>query len=436
MRAWRIAFVAAWVGLACGLARRGRAEGLSEPARPAAPSSAEARRYAGVPSPQLVAKVGLQYYWPLRLDLEPREHLSRLWLVDQSLYALTSRNRLFAIDAVRGLVRWSRTVARPTATVFGVRHAEMVVIPRYEPGIRGVLDPKSERNMPPLRGVVVSMVGEALLLDAADGTLYRRIGFDDLAASATAGTDGAYVFAPATDGRYAAYRLREGIRVWTRAVDETILAPIEYYNGNLFVGGDQGTLEAVRATFEAPRVWQRKLGGAVLARMHVDARGCFVPCGDGRIYAFGSETGVSLWRPFVCEGILRAPVQVSDSTIFQLCDTGRFYAVKLDTGTQRWSRTDLRRVVGAFGGTAYVLDRHGRLAIVDEVLGETRGRLPTGALRVWASNTSQTALYAATPGGRVFCLRDEGAEPLTPEDMREGVKAVGLGAAAAGGASD
>jgi hypothetical protein len=61
---------------------------------------------AAVVGPEELAKVGLQCYWPRELAMDEGESLRNLWRLDENLYCLTSRNRLYVIDAAKGLLRW------------------------------------------------------------------------------------------------------------------------------------------------------------------------------------------------------------------------------------------------------------------------------------------------------------------------------------------
>ena len=73
--------------------------------------------------PEVLSKVSLQYYWDLDLRLGADQTVTHLLQMDENVYCLTNKNRLIAIDAARGLPKWQRSVADPSATLFLPTHA-------------------------------------------------------------------------------------------------------------------------------------------------------------------------------------------------------------------------------------------------------------------------------------------------------------------------
>ena len=143
-----------------------------------------------------VGNAGLQYYWKcdeLSQLLDDGEKVARTYVIDENLYCLTNMNRLMAIDAARGVLRWSRWVhvAKPGKEVFDPVHVKTEKITYTPPTRKEVLEGKVEkgRKVKAFDAVIISTRVNALLIDRTSGQVLRDIRFNfTAAASATPGS--------------------------------------------------------------------------------------------------------------------------------------------------------------------------------------------------------------------------------------------------------
>ncbi len=367
---------------------------------------------------KVLARADLERYWNCKLPLQPGEQLNRLYLLDENLYGLTNTNRLLVLDAARGLFKWSYPLAKKEQTVFRPYHADRIMLPEEVPGMKGILDPKSEETSKAYDAVMINTLSEVRVFNRLTGKLMRTIPFLNFSANSGGASDGEFFYVASTRGNYHGFRLREAINAWTRSAASIINAPLECYAGLVYVASEDACIYAVLATDSHQLSWKQQMGGPVNAPFHVDDRGCFVACSDGRVYAFNPTSGALLWEPFVCEGILSDPIQVGQNTVFQLSDSGRFYAINLVTGKVRWTRKGLRKVLTIIDGKVHLRDSNNNLVIIDEILGMAETSLPLTGLELFASNTDVRAIYAASRDGYVFCLRPLGAGHLSLEELK------------------
>ncbi|MGC9454254.1 MAG: PQQ-binding-like beta-propeller repeat protein [Phycisphaerae bacterium] len=372
----------------------------------------------GFTPPEVLAESDLQYYWDIRLPLEGDETIQRLFLLDERLYALSSDNRLFAVDAARGLWDWTVRVAPPEDTVFEPVHADDMVLPAEPIGVMEIMR-RVETEMPePMDAVLINSLQRLLVIDRDDGSIVRDIelGF---AANTGGDTDGQRYYVGDTRGWFHCIRLAPAVRAWTLTTEDMLSAPLVCHGDAVYVGGEDGKFYSAAASNERNLLWSRTTTGPITTAFHVDDRGCFVPSEDNRIYAFDPAGGQSLWDvPFVCEGPLRDPIQVGENTIFQYAERDRFYAIRLTDGSPRWSLPEGRRVLAVMDGQAYVIDAGGRLQVRDEVTGELDRSVELRGFSLFADNVSAPAIYVATPDGRITCIRHVEAGYLTVEDLR------------------
>jgi outer membrane protein assembly factor BamB len=272
------------------------------------------------------------------------------------------------------------------------------------------------------------------VLNRANGDVYRRpraIDFGEqgahkFVANTRGATDGVHYFVGSPDGEYEALRLQEGVLIWTMSTAaslDPINAPLVFANGRLYLTNEDGMVICTSVLGNRGRQeWSQRLAGAVREGIHVDQRGCFVPCRDHRIYAFDPLTGGLLWEPFICRGPLDKAIQVGESSIFQYAEQDAFYVLDVATGRLRWTNKDGRLVLALHGGTVYLKDARNNLLILDEMMGPGKPatRIALVGHELFTGNAAAPAIYTAKADGRVFCITPVGVERLTPEMLQEG----------------
>jgi len=374
--------------------------------------------WAGLVHPNVLAKQGLQYYWRLSIELDRDETIVRMYLLDENLYCLTNRNRLVAVDAAVGNVKWLRSVADPEQTVFRPCHADGVLLSQKVSGIAEITGTAKPVLLKAFDAVIINSLSEVLVLNRATGEVVRNIALD-FAANTGGSSDGVFFYVGSTKGWYHAIRLQEATEAWRKSTGDLLSAPVEYFGGRVYIGGEDGYFSAAKIGERGRKLWRQPLDGAVMASFHVDGRGCFVPCEDNRVYAFDVLDGKKLWAPFICQGPARSPIQVGENTVFQYATGDKLYAINLVTGKQRWALPQGRQVLAVMEGEVYLRDNLNHLRIIDEILGTEKGRLPLTGLDLFASSADGAAIYAATRCGRVFCIRLETAGHLTPAMLKK-----------------
>ncbi len=366
----------------------------------------------------ILNETALQYYWDIPVPTNPNEFIQHAYLLDENLYCLSNNNRMTAIDAATGIVKWQRQITSPDRTLFRPAHYDNAAINKKIPGIASLLSSGSEPPEKLTDLVCVNSPTRLFVLDRTTGEFLRKITFNFTANTGGACAEG-YYYVGGTDGRFRAILLNQALHSWQVGTGDLITSPLESYGGLVYCAGQDGFVYAFSAGAIKSKVWQKKLGGPVTAEMHADSRGLFVPCTDNLLYAFETGTGVELWDPpFYCQGPLRRKVQVSQNTVYQYADGDKFYAIDLATGRERWSKKEGRKAVGNFNGNVYLLDARRRLLVADEMLGEVRHILPTTGLDMFVGNVNAPAIYAVRRDGHVFCIRHTTAGRLRPQDLK------------------
>ncbi|MFA6133143.1 MAG: PQQ-binding-like beta-propeller repeat protein [Phycisphaerae bacterium] len=376
--------------------------------------------------PKALDRVGLQYYWSLQAPLGKDEQIRCLSLVDEKLYCLTSQNRLVAIDAATGGSMWSLALANPSQRVFPPVHANAAAVPPWD-GDVAKDRPSTEMiaKAKPFDAVVLNTLSHILVINRVSGEIVSSIPLPFVANSGGA-TDGTAYYVASVDGSYHAIDLRSTLELWKRDTGGMVSAAPRLMGGVLYVAGEDQVAYATQ-TATGRSLWTSRdsgstpMHGPVTADIAVDASRCYVPCGDNRLYVYDRLTGKCPWEPFVCQGPLQQGVQVGEATIFQNASRDKFYAIDAASGTQRWSRKGGGMILAATkekGNEVYLLDNSDNVYTLDEITGASQAVWTVFGFDVFAPNATAPAMYAASAGGRVVCIRPRSAGLLSPEMLR------------------
>jgi outer membrane protein assembly factor BamB len=373
-----------------------------------------------------VEDAGLRYYWKssdIRELLPSGEKIARTYLLDENFYCLTNMNRLIAVNASSGTMRWNQWahIAKPGVKVFDPVHVTNVSISREPMTRQEILQPKRFGNKgEDIDLVIISTRSNALVIDRDSGQIIRDIKFN-FAAGATAGVaaNGRFMFVPDTRGWYHAIGISNMLESWTLSVDAAIKVAPRYVADKIVVASQDGHLQ-VASTVETRKVhWGRDLAAPIEAPILATRTHLMVPCMDRRLHAFDTATGQRAWEAFDCKRPLKNIPQISEVSVFQYARGGKFYALDLVSGKLRWDSNNARKVLAAIKSNVYLQDNNNRILVVDEILGDVKSsiQMPPGDLLT--PNTSASAIYGATRGGNLYCLRRIDAGHITAEMLQK-----------------
>ena len=365
---------------------------------------------------QDAGRIGWQIYWDTTAPLDPGETIVKLYRLDDTVYCMTSNNRAVAKDAMTGVTKWVASVAEPGKPVYRPVHARRTNLSEDIPGIRDVLAHKGAAEM--FETVLFNTNGRLLVLNRTNGAIIRRM---DLPFPVSSGgdTDGVFFYGGSVQGWFKAINIQSEVPTWTGDIGDMISAPVDVFEGVLYVAGQNGRFVAAKTALGGKIAWQRRFGGPITAAFHVDSRGCFIPCEDNRLYAVSMETQEPLWPAFVCQGPLRRDVQVGERTIFQQAAGDKFYAINIANGQARWHSAHGVDVLAVVSGEVYLRDFDNRLQVIDESTGVVRKTISMAGFDAFVPSTGAVGIWAASRDGRVVCLRPAAAGFVTKEMLEQ-----------------
>ena len=340
-----------------------------------------------------LSRADLRVHWRLPLPLRRTEQIEQVWLLDEHLYALSSRGMLFAIRADSGLVRWQTSVAQPGDFVFPLTHAA-------SDNGRGA--------------VVVTGPSTVLLLDRATGDRDGQVRLS-VPAAASAVADSSHVFVTLCNQQFAMCRRSDGAEVWRMASDRsTAIAPQWAPDRVLFVGG--GGLLLCRQADARKKVWTEAMDCAPIAPVYFDGKDLIFVADDRRVYSIDGESGPvegkAQWRRRLNGVPAEGPV-VLDDLVFQHSPGEGLLAMDRASGAPRWCSEAGRRFLARDDAAAYLMTADDdRLLVVDAADGRTRHAIGASGVRFAPANVGSDAVLLVSRAGEVVCVRRRDAGPI------------------------
>ena len=363
----------------------------------------------------VLAKADLQYYWKRQLSLDRGEVIVRMYCMDENLYFLTDQNHLYAMDAAVGNPKWNLPVTRTQDTVFSPTHISNMRLSEKVEALENFGQPFPSEVFETFVAVLINSMNRLLVIDRKRGKVFRDIPFAGYVATNRGVSDGTYFYVASDSRLYYSLKLESGVNVWWKEMGETIMAPMSFYNGRLYMGTVKGVFRCADVDNFGEKRWQLRFYGPVRSGFHVDARGVFLACEDRQIYSLDPGSGVKLWDPVSLKGAITGLMQVGELTIFQYAAGDGLYAINLANGKLRWKKPDGRRVLALMDGVVCLLDGRNNLQMVNEITGKSISSTPLGGFDFYAENLTAPAIYTARKDGKVFCIRPKRAGRLTAE---------------------
>ena len=276
------------------------------------------------------------------------------------------------------------------------------------------LGPSADPNAWPMyRGGPARTGSTATTAGPTDGVRTRwRAAADVAVASSPAVVDGT-VYVGGDDGSLRALRADTGAQVWRYRTDSRIRSSPAVAGDTVVVGGTDQSVHAVDADTGDPR-WTYDTGFWVLSSPAVAAGTVYVGSDDFSVYALDGGDGELLWE-FRADGEASASSPaVVDDTVYAACDDGNVYALDANTGAENWRfETDfvMHTTPAVVDGRVYVGSSQNRLYALDAADGSVRWTFDTeGDVHASPAVTDGAVLFGSDDGHVYAADRATGEE--------------------------
>lgn len=329
--------------------------------------------------------------WKAPLKMAYDEDLTRLFLRDNTLVAYTDRNLVYSMEAQSGKINWAQTVA-----------------------------PAGHRIQPPvmLKDRMVIPTDATLEVFSPTGQLERSLTIGHAIRSPMNG-DGRLIYGGldySIGGRFAQVDVDQPYNFvrWEIMTQLGVSSMPVVYQKTIYFASEGGQVYAVND--EKAGVWALaggyfKTDGAVIADLRVDDYGLYVACADGQLYCLDRSTGKIKWRYFAGKFLLDAP-EVTADTVYEVVRDRGVAAIDKTTGPMvrepRWFAKGAKKFLSEDEKYAYLCMSDSSIVALDRKTGEEKFRSRRTDLTVFASNTKDSTIYAASREGTVI-----GVKPVT-----------------------
>jgi outer membrane protein assembly factor BamB len=195
--------------------------------------------------------------------------------------------------------------------------------------------------------------------------------------------------------------------------------------GIVFAGDTTGRVYAISEELVAAWALERgafKTGGPVVADLAADpgtGGNVYAASTDTKLYAINALTGQLRWVYYAGAALHTGPTVTPESVYLYQPGTGLVCIDKsTDTGairTAKWNLADGQKLLSEDDRNAYVLSTNNRIYGVDKKTGRVQFVSNRSDLRVFATNTKDGTVFAATPTGQIIA----GIPVLTAGKMGE-----------------
>lgn len=312
-----------------------------------------------------------------QLGHEPQ--LKSFMVPEVTVYLMTNRGVIHAVDGETGRTRWSTPVGTP-------RHVS---------------------EAPAANDEYVAVVNGSNLyvLDHATGKVVWQRTMVGAPGAGPAVTD-RLVFVPMLDGAIEAYQLedyRQPPFVY-KSHGRAVIQPV-YTGANVAWPTDRGYLYVAEGNRNNIRYRLETTKTIVAPATPLPPTRLLVASTDGYVYCIHENSGSLQWRFSTGEPISEKPIAWKDSVLVMTDEANMFRLAALD-GQELWHITGISRFVAASEKNLYCLNRMGRLTVIDGESGTKLATLPTETLNLWILNDKTDRVYIGTRHGVIQCLRE------------------------------
>jgi outer membrane protein assembly factor BamB len=381
---------------------------------------------------------------PFVVDGKPvlaQEEISRITLLEDSMYIETTDWKLYCVDKSSGMATWVLELEKPLdfppARVSGASSEKASYLTKHSEYIRQLRteQDKKEVDAEAVRKAkdsardaeqkyrqaddrdLVYFISRTVLycVDSGGNLRWRKaLSFSPIAAPCPTVN---YVFIPACDrGRVVIFDLdTRSEKAECRATKSVLTQPV-FKDPSLYFTSEDGGIYAFNAN--GVRNWCYPTERAIYGETTIQGDCIYVGSSDGALYCVDRTSSKLHAKREVGAPITTKPVVAGDSVYFKVDGKGLFCtnAVRT-TGPQpvfsmnvKWVIPDGERFLVRSGGRSYVLTGSGEILGVVDATGRVACRYRLPSFKHFLSNPETNTLYLATSDGYIFAVSESDTE--------------------------
>ncbi len=325
--------------------------------------------------------------WSADLKLPGRDDLIELHLRDDLLFAYSRAHTSYCLSRTTGVTNFINEVTGPKGNL----HPPVI-----------------------LKDYVVYPTTTSFEVYSRQGRKVKSYQIDYAIRSDAAGA-GTNLYAGADvsgGGRLVAVDLDRPYRVfrWELMTFGGISAAPAIHQGVIYAGSEDGRIYAVNENRAA--VWPLENGvfltpGRIVADVKADDYGVYFASTDSKLYCVDRGAGKVRWQYFAGKALTQPPAVLSEMVLQYVPGSG-IVAIDKTQGKYnreaRWNVPEAVQVLSADEMHIYLRRRDNVVIAADRKTGKVEFQTRRSDLAVFATNTKDSLIYAATRDGRVICI--------------------------------
>jgi outer membrane protein assembly factor BamB len=339
------------------------------------------------PATGLIPANAFMRSWGLQLELK-NDRVTDLFLRDNNLFAYTANNRVFAMSATGGELL---ALMHPTPRG-SVMRPPVVLTDKW------VIPTTSTLEVFKTNG----RLADSILLDRA-----TRGSAGGLGSTVYIGLD------YPGDGRLAKIDVARpyGRMIWELLTFGAVAAAPVVLEDAIYVASEDGRVFAVAPDFT--QLWSLeggyfRTGGGIKADLRADSTSVYVASLDSKLYSLDRNTGKIRWRYFAGAPLLDSPA-VTDTGVYIYARGAGLVAIDKNAGKDfrepMWIAGGIRKFLSADDKFVYALAGNNSIVALDVKTGEAKFQSTRNDLRIFAQNTKDSTIYAATASGEIVAIK-------------------------------
>jgi outer membrane protein assembly factor BamB len=328
-------------------------------------------------SAELLKAGKLQLVWDTKLPMGKNEHLEKMVIIGERIYALSDRNYMACVNRQTGSVLYSRTIAEAGMPILG---------------------PELYKDK------LFCVIGDNLVeLNAELGTQVssRGLGYVVLCPAAR---NSEYFYVSGADKRVHILRAADGVKMFeVSAEDDSAIVSLLADEEFVIFGTDTGKVVRL-ATGEALRMWQFAAQEGIAGELVRDGESIYFASRDTNVYRLELRNGQLVWKYQTAAKLAKSP-RVSSSVVYQPVAGKGVSAIEKNSGKLMWDLAGGAEVLAEAGNKAYIITGDGELVVMNNKQAKVVYSVNFAEVNRYVVNLRDSLIYIGDEEGRIACLK-------------------------------
>ncbi len=332
-------------------------------------------------SPKLLEHANLKRLWENNLSIKNAESLEQLFILGNSIYAVSNRNYMVSLNKENGDIIFRGIVAPEGLPVAGLK----------------------------LYGdELISIVGTKLIeIDPQSGSQLKTtdVGFG---IACPAARNSWFFYLSGTDKRLHTLRAEDKVQIFEVAAEnDSMITSIIAHDIAVIFGTDAGNVISI--TPDRPRkLWQFDAAGGIAGPIVRDGMSLFFASRDTNVYRV-DMVGLPLKRQLVWKyqtaGVLDKEPRVTPQVVYQNVPVKGLTAIDKQSGQFMWSVPGGVDLLAEAKDRAYVITKNRKLVVMDNLSAKKLYSVNFAEVTRHTANITDSKIYIADERGRIACLQ-------------------------------